>query len=454
MKIKNLYISIIHNTNDHIKFLPLLIIYFVVILLFSNNEIFGDEGRYLTFAKNLLHGFYSPPQPNIDLWSGPGYPLLIAFFINFGAGLTILKLINSFLLFYAVYFLYKTQILLKIAEIRALLFSYLFGLAFPHIFIYLQRVLTEILSIFLVSIFIYYCIKTTRNVKIRIKDIILTGFLLSYLVLTKVIFAYVILVLLLITVLIILVYRDQRSTKNRLILIIIFSFIFITPYMIYTYSLTGKIYYPSNSGGLSLYWMSSPYNNEYGDWKRSALILENHKTEYDQIKDDDYYEYAMLMARDSALHKNHASFFNEIYALNPIEKDDALKNKAFENILNHPVKFIKNWIANIGRILFHYPLSYKNQALDTFVILIPSIFIIFLFGLASFLSLINYNRIPFVLKFLLLFISIYFFLSSLVSAYGRMFFLIIPFLILWISYAFENFIEIRIFKGKKDIHVS
>ena len=34
----------------------------------------GDEPRYLQYAHNLLHGYFSPKE-KLDLWSGPGYPL-------------------------------------------------------------------------------------------------------------------------------------------------------------------------------------------------------------------------------------------------------------------------------------------------------------------------------------------------------------------------------------------
>src|SRR5690349_1086566 len=41
----------------------------------------GDEWRYLYYADNLLHGFYSP-HDRVFLWNGPGYPLLLAPFVG------------------------------------------------------------------------------------------------------------------------------------------------------------------------------------------------------------------------------------------------------------------------------------------------------------------------------------------------------------------------------------
>ncbi len=44
------------------------------------------------------------------------------------------------------------------------------------------------------------------------------------------------------------------------------ALIWCVPYLLMTYSLTGKPFYWGSSGGLSLYWMSTPYDTEMGDW--------------------------------------------------------------------------------------------------------------------------------------------------------------------------------------------
>ena len=43
------------------------------------------------------------------------------------------------------------------------------------------------------------------------------------------------------------------------IIILLIAFATIAPYLIYTYHLTGRIYYLGTSGGNNLYWMSTPY---------------------------------------------------------------------------------------------------------------------------------------------------------------------------------------------------
>ena len=68
--------------------------------------------------------------------------------------------------------------------------------------------------------------------------------------------------------------------------------------------------------------------------------------------------------------------------------------------------------------------------------------IVFIFFAAA-ISIINYKKIPIELILLLLFIIIYLFGSSLLSAYRRMFYMTIPFWILFISYVFTNVMTIK-----------
>ena len=59
-----------------IALLPFLVLYVVLVLVFHKDAMEGDEGRYVFFAENLSQGFYSP-RDEINLWNGPGYPLVL-----------------------------------------------------------------------------------------------------------------------------------------------------------------------------------------------------------------------------------------------------------------------------------------------------------------------------------------------------------------------------------------
>lgn len=60
-------------------------IYTLLAIGFSRPYFTGDEGRHVQFAHNLCQGFYSPTDPwQINLWNGPGYPLVLVPFAALG----------------------------------------------------------------------------------------------------------------------------------------------------------------------------------------------------------------------------------------------------------------------------------------------------------------------------------------------------------------------------------
>ena len=130
--------------------------------------------------------------------------------------------------------------------------------------------------------------------------------------------------------------------------------------------------------------------------------------------------------------------------MNSIERDDAEKKEAIKNIKKHPKKYLTNWFANIGRILFSYPYSYENQELKTYFTIVPNIFLVVFCILFFCLTVFNYNNINQLIILLLIFISIYLFFSSLVSADRQVFFTALPVICLWLTYIFDNFIRIKL----------
>jgi hypothetical protein len=85
---------------------PLLWFYLCIAATGWSRPPVQDETRYLGFADNLTHGFYSPPDA-VQLWSGPGYPLLLAPFRAIGCGPGALRLLNAPLLFAAVWCFFR-----------------------------------------------------------------------------------------------------------------------------------------------------------------------------------------------------------------------------------------------------------------------------------------------------------------------------------------------------------
>ena len=321
----------------------------MICILGCKQEFQGDEGRYVAHAKFLTQGYYSPSGKDVFLYSGPGYPFILYPFAKFNISWFWARLLNPFLLFFAVVFFYKT-LLLYISINRSYIYSLLFGAYLPFIR-HLHLLLSETLVIFLMTGFIYFFCKMMKNRSYY--DTILCIFFLGYLALTKVFFGYVILSMLLVAGLLFLFYKKRLFKKS--LIVFLFAFFMCVPYLLYTYSLTGRFFYWGNISGVQLYYMSSPYDTELGNWMGDETI---HKC--------------------PDLFKHHIDLHDSLKNMSLVEIDDALKKQAISNIRNHPKSYMKNIIANIGRLLFNYPYTNTLQKLSTYFYMIPNMFIVVL----------------------------------------------------------------------------
>lgn len=404
------------NLKSWIPFFPLLLILLSITFLLSENVLQGDEGRYLKFSENLLNGYYANPELNQGfLWNGPGYPIILVPFKFFNSPFILIKLLNSIFLFFGVIFLYKS-LRFNLNHKISLFFSYVGGITHPFFFMSITLILTESLCFFLISISLYYFLKymNTRN-KI---NIYIFGISSGFLILTKVFFSYVFLCLGIVSILSILFKKD--FPKNKFLLKLSFyPFIVCIPYLLYTYSLTGKIFYWSDAGGNSLYCMSTPFEGEYGDWfpiSERLGDLHNSKT---------------TIYKKNNLKENHLEFIKSLKRLNGIEKDQRLKIKAIQNIKSNKTKFLKNIIYNFGRASIRYP--FTNREVSPLFLLI----FVFHFSLLFFPLLLSIKKIIFNLMYeeliVLWFFSIFLFGTLLLSAESRFIFPIYPIIIFIIS---------------------
>ncbi len=412
---KNKYFS-----NPFFFLLPFLVGYIAYVLLFSKNILIGDEERYLTFASNLLHGFYSPPPPAINLWNGPGYPLFLLPFLFLHSSLLVIKLSNAFLYYFSLILFFKTTS--KICSHRkAIVFTILLGcywMALREI----KYVLTETFTIFILSSIVYYSFLVFSGSGNR-KNKIMLGFLIAVLLLTKVMFAYALLVVL--GLYIILQWKKPVVERKTAIQVMLFAFLFCAPYLIYTYSLTGKLFYWSNAGGMSLYWMSNPNAGEFGEWQNDSL--DNSKA-------------APMALEMYKLH--HQKIYDDIYQYSGIERDQKFREYAWKNIHAHPAKFLQNWFANWGRIFFDFPYGYFPQQIGTIGNLFLNSFIFVLCVLLAIPAFMHWEKIPFAIRFVLTLSVVYLFGSSFLSAYARMFYILIPIILSWFAFMFGNIIFI------------
>ncbi len=402
--------------NIYLKLIPFLLLYLAVSFVFAPDKFIWDEGRYVHYAHYLLKGIYSPPAPNIDLWSGRGYPALLAPFLFLKLPIIVLRLLNAFLLYFSLIIFNKTTELYTSVK-KVSLYTIFLGLYFP-IYMLLPLIMTECLTWFLICLIIYLFVKINKQKSFSWKSIIICGFFVAFLAMTKVIFGYVI-ALMIVFSLFMQLFSKFRLAAKKTTYIFSFSLIFCLPYLIYTYNLTGKIFYWSDSGGMSLFTMSAPYPKDYGDWKPEDEMLQN---------------------------PNYKTFIQSISKLPPLDRDAAYKKQAIENIKKYPLKYSLNCLANTGRLFFGYPKTNTLQSFNMYFYLLPNMFVVSFIVIALSIGIYHFNKIPYEIFFLFFFVLIYLLGSVLLSAYCRMFMMTVPFWMLFFFYIRNNVITINIIK--------
>jgi len=390
--------------------LPLLFFYFFICAVFVDNNLEHDQARYAMYAQNLTKGFYAPPD-TLFLWNGPGYPLLLVPFVKANVPMMWAKLMNPIFLFFAVCFVYLVLREYMSPKI-SLAGSYALGLYFP-VYHPMTFLYTESLSTFLVAGFAFFVVKSFRNG--RGYHIWAAGFFCAYLALTKVIFGYVIGFSLVLSLLCLKVSKTWRKMAG----IYAISLLFCLPYLLYTYSITGKLFYWTNIGGLNIYWMSSPYPKEYGDYRPTHTVLtEDHL-------------------------RHHKDFYQEMAELNYVERDALFKKRALSNIKQHPLKYCRNWVANLGRMWYDYPFTYKYQRPETLFFMVPGSFLLASLVLCSYPLWKRRKSIPRELAGLIWFAIIYLGGSTLIHTSIRYVLPIVPVLIILIFYTANRILEIK-----------
>ena len=436
------------NQNPFLLFSPFLLLYIVVVLKFQESFFVGDEIRHVYFANNLLKGFYSPPSPHINLGVGPGYPIMIAPLLALHLPYLVIKLLNAFFYYLSIIFLFKS--LRHFVSFRKTILVSLFWACYYVMFSFLFIMLTEILTMLLVTMLIFCIIKAFRPEDLRRtkKYIVLAGLVMGYLALTKLVFGYVILSMLMGSGVLWLIKRGVENYRRGLLIAAI-ALGTTTPYLVYTYYLTGRIFYWGTLAGNNLYWMSSPSANEYGTWfpdlAKDSLAQESNPLIATDIKG------IFIPGAEDSLKLYHQQDFNEIYQndneiyrYDGVKLDDAFQRMAQRNIKSHPLKYLQNCVSNVGRMLFGYPNSYMIQKPGDLVRFLPN-GIIAVFSLFCLLpTLRNWRKIPYSIRYMLFFAAIYLGGSVLGSAEMRMFGVIAPVILLWIAYIAQKSVRVNL----------
>jgi len=373
-----------------------------------------DECMYFKNAINLSNGTYQ--NPLLDRLVSPMHSIYIAPIVLLDLGrraVVYLNLIISCLTISLTYITGRFYLSNKISLIISILYGFYY-VKFQTDF----TALTEPFTTFLLISYLFLVSK--YNFTKRKYFIILSGITAGALSLQRPIFFYVTMFFLFISFFL---YLKNKKYIN-LFLSLILSFSLTLPYQIFTFKTTGKLLFFSNISAETVYWMSSPFQKEYGDWNNDNFDASCQSPLRKGIN-----------CNSKFIEKNHKTFFDSIEHLNMVEKNDALLKKGIENIKNYPLKYFRNIISNVSRLFFNFPASYMYQSDKTILRILPNSIILNLMIFSFFRTLINIKNIPKEMIFCISFILLYLFLSSLITAQARMFVVVVPYILIWCAYS-------------------
>ena len=418
---------------------PILFIYIGIVAKFAANEPLGDGIRFWAYAGNLLKGTYATPEVGM-LHMGPGYPMLLSIFRGLDIPIIFAITLNAILLFAACIYLYKI-ILQFLPSKAAIIITYVFAFWDPFLLYWMQKLYSEPLVVFLIVYAIHdllYYYKAPKT-----KTLLKISAALGYVALTKVIFGYVLLLFLILSAIIYVLSKQKVFQKN--ILVAGLALLFCLPYLSYTYKETGKLFYWGNSGGVLLYWTSSPYKTDLGEWHNGDPGMNDFFSQRYHLSGVDpalVYDVNELITQ--RIYKDHKVFLEGLHGHGAYSSDALLKQEAFKNIKAHPLNFVKNWVMNIGRITLGYPHAlYAKPPFSSFMSLlniIKSSFLVVFFISSLLLSLKLLKQIPSEYWSILLFGMIYFGGVSLLAAQSQRFLIpLTPIIVIWISHILVHF---------------
>jgi 4-amino-4-deoxy-L-arabinose transferase-like glycosyltransferase len=382
---------------------PLLVLYVFALFLVPAHP--DDEASYVTLAERLTHGTYvsgdqgallDPNPMSPDLWFGPGLPAVLAPFVALDVPTDVLRLVGPLFLFGALLLFYV------LARDRwgrrvALIATYGVGLYVPFLTL-LPNLHSEVPAIFFTAAAML-AISRHVNQGGRLSFAVAAA-ALAALALTRVAYGWVLTAMLVVLAVWWLVSRS--SVAGRTALMVGAALVLCIPWLAYTHEKTGRFLVWGNSGALSLYWATSPYGGDLGDWQKADEVFTN-----------------------PAL-APHRAFFESLRGLPIAEQNARIQRRALRNAVDHPWKAAQNVAANVSRMLFNSPYSRTREQRNDLVYALPNALVVGAVALCLVVLLPRRRRLPPETGPFVLLAGTAFALHALLSAYPRMLMPIIP----------------------------
>lgn len=408
-------VATMRRLGDTVALFPLLPVFVLATFFFVRRP--SDERNYVVLAHNLLDGNYaglgwrpasaygSSADPSMpDLWFGPGLPGALTPLVKLDLPIEALRLTGPLFLFGAI-LVFHRLLRLQVGDGTALFGAYALGLYFPF-YMLLPTIHSEPLTILLIVSMLYLLSRYLSSGRLAYG--VCAAAAAAGVALTRVEYGWVVTGMLLVFGLWWLISR--RRVVLRVVCVYSLALVFCLPWLAFTHSVTGRVFVWGNSGSLSLYWMSSPYPQDLGDWRGGA--------------------YEVVVSDPKLAH--HKKFFLELAPLDPTEQNRRLERRALENIRGSPLKFAKNVSANVSRMIFGFPFSATPESLSTLFYLIPNTIILWALVGSALLLLLTRRTVAFPFEGIVFaaFAAFCFALHSVLAAFPRMLMPSIP-IALW-----------------------
>lgn len=315
--------------------LPLLGLYLVVCAVWQPGPApVHDEAPLLGYAHELLEGGYVQDdayvRPMRFLWHPPGLPFMLSPLVALELPLAAIRFTAPLFLFGAVLAFHRL-LRTRLAPRPALAWSYAFGLYGPALAM-LPELHKDLPAVLLV---VLAMLGLTRGLaEGSVAWLLGAGVSLGALALTRAEYGWVLLGMTAIAAVRWTLPGEGTAAARRLVACGLVALAVSSPWLAYTHSVTGKLFYWGNSAGLSLFWMSPTARGETGEWHPRRHVM-----------------------TDPAL-RGQRRLFRHLTTLPPLEADAELRRRALANVRADPWGYGRNLAANVSRLFFLVPMRY------------------------------------------------------------------------------------------------